>query len=97
MEHINIYKNYGTGIASLDAGLKFMPESLVNFTANIGRNGGAIAMFGYAYIEVHNSTLFMFLHNKAQILGGAIYWESIGGHELISSRNLFHKIPRCFY
>ena len=86
---LNVSNNYGTGIASLDAGLKFMLKSLVNFTANIGRNGGAIAMFGYGYIKVYSNTLFMFLHNKAQILGGALYWESIGGHELISSRNCF--------
>ena len=93
---LNVSNNYGTGIASLDAGLKFMPKSLVNFTANIGRNGGAIAMFGYAYIKVYSNTLFMFLHNKAQILGGALYWESIGGHELISSRNCFIRYSDAF-
>ena len=86
---LHIHNNVGTGIASLNAGLEFMSETIANFSGNYGTNGGAVALFSYAYIRVHSGTTLLFVNNIAQFKGGAIYWESIGDHELISSRACF--------
>ena len=83
-DKLNVVNNYGTGIANLDAGLEFSPKTNANFASNFGRNGGAIALFGYAFIKVHNSTVLKFVNNSAQLRGGAIYWKSIGNHDLFS-------------
>ena len=86
---LDVVNNYGTGIANLDAGLEFLSETNASFTSNVGRNGGAIALFGYAFIKVHNATVLKFVNNRAQINGGAIYWKSIGNHDLLSSVSCF--------
>ena len=84
---LTVSDNYGSGIVSLDAGLEFTAGTVAAITSNTGRNGGAIALFGYAFIRVHDETVLEFVKNKVQFKGGAIYWESIGNH--ISSHSCF--------
>ena len=60
-----------------------------NFIANSGRKGGAITLFGSAFIRVHSGVSMTFIRNSAELKGGAIYSELVDEHELISSRNCF--------
>lgn len=87
---LDVVGNFGSGIVSLDAGLEFdLENNTANFFNNSGNNGGALALLGYAYIIVYQNVTLLFINNSAQFTGGAIYWESSGEHELVSSRSCF--------
>ena len=83
------YNNIGSGIVGLNSELMFTNNCVANFTSNTGHSGGAITLFGSGYIRVNDSTVMMFTNNTAELYGGAIFWQSEGNHELISSRNCF--------
>ena len=80
-------ENSHSALAAISTGIYF--NSTANFTNNSGRVGGAIALFGYTFIETSPETKFNFINNSAKIHGGAISSESIGQHDLINSRNCF--------
>jgi predicted outer membrane repeat protein len=81
--------NTQTALAAISTGLYFDRGCRAHFSSNQGRNGGAIALLGDAFIRVSNLTRMFFLNNTAELKGGAIYGHSIGEHDLISSRNCF--------
>ena len=81
--------NTQTALASISTGLYFEKGCHANFSSNQGRNGGAIALLGDAFVLVSDLTKMNFLNNSAELKGGAIYGHSIGEHDLISSRNCF--------
>lgn len=81
--------NTQTALASISTGLYFERGCRAHFAGNQGRNGGAIALLGDAFIRVSDQTRMIFLNNSAELKGGAIYGHSIGEHDLISSRNCF--------
>ena len=81
--------NRQTALASINAGVYFEEGCQAVFRNNSGRNGGAIALFGNSFIQVSENTTMTFLSNHAERKGGAIYGQSIGEHDLISSRNCF--------
>lgn len=81
--------NHQTAIACVGARLSFLSDCVADFNSNTGRNGGAIALMGLAFIEVSHGTKLNFVKNRAEIRGGAIFGQSIGDHDLISSRNCF--------
>ena len=83
----NFAFNTFTALAAISSSIDFFDSA--NFIANSGRKGGAIALFGSAYIRVHNGASMTFIHNSAELIGGAIYSELVGENELISSRNCF--------
>ena len=83
-------ENSPSALASVAARLRFQPNSRAVFSNNTGRNGGAMALMGYgAFLEVSPNVNLRFVGNSADLKGGAIYGESIGEHDLISSRNCF--------
>lgn len=82
--------NSGSALVSLDAEVEFKKE-LVVFENNTGREGGAIVLFNQAFLLLHQEVELQFLKNRADLKGGAIFWESIGDHQLISSRNCFFR------
>ena len=81
--------NTQTALASINTGLYFERGCHAYFVSNQGRNGGAVALLGYSFIQVSELTKMTFMNNSAEIKGGAIFGQSIGEHDLISSRNCF--------
>lgn len=81
--------NTQTALASISTGVYFEKDCNASFINNTGRNGGAIALMGYSFIRVSEGTDMTFIDNSAEIKGGAIFAQSIGEHDLISSRNCF--------
>lgn len=81
--------NSQTALASINAGLYFKEGCTANFDGNSGRKGGAIALYGNSFVQVSERSSMTFRNNHAKRKGGAIYGESIGEHDLISSRNCF--------
>lgn len=81
--------NNDSALAAVNTGIYFANKSTGNFANNSGRNGGAIALMGFAFIETSDDTSLNFQNNRAEQKGGAIYAQSVGEHELISSRNCF--------
>lgn len=85
-DDIYFHSNNDTALAALSTGIYVANNTKVRFYNNTGRKGGAIALMGYAFIEVSSGCQFYFVNNSADIKGGAIYGQSIGEHDLISSR-----------
>lgn len=88
-DHMVFQFNNETALAAVSTGIYISENTTAYFHNNIGRNGGAIALMGYAFLEVSKGTDLHFVNNSAEIKGGAIYGQSIGEHDLISSRNCF--------
>ena len=85
--YANFAFNTFSAFAATSTSVDFFESA--SFIGNSGRKGGAIALFGSAYIRVHNGVSMTFIHNSAELKGGAIYSELVGERELISSRNCF--------
>ena len=86
---VRFESNHETALASIGARIRFLPGCVAYFFNNSGRNGGAVALMGYSFLEVSNDTVLNFVENKAKIKGGAIFGQSSGERDLISSRNCF--------
>ena len=86
---ILFYLNRQSALACIGAQLSFHANCTAEFIDNSGRNGGAVALMGYSFIQVSRNTTITFQNNSAEFVGGAIYAQSIGEHDLISSRNCF--------
>ena len=93
---VHFTDNKGSALVSLDAGVEFHSDNVVVFYNNKGRVGAAITLFSQAYILVNERSLLSFENNTATLYGGGIYWESIGDHQLISSRNCFIRYKNMF-
>ena len=81
--------NEGSAIVSLDAEVQFGNKSNITIKGNHGRVGAGITLFNKAFLNLNESCSLKFINNIAHLHGGGIYWESIGDHQLISSRNCF--------
>lgn len=81
--------NSPTALACVGARFSFHSDCSAEFVENSGRNGGAMALMGYSFLQVSSNTTLKFVRNKAVFKGGAIFGQSIGEHDLISSRNCF--------
>uniref|UniRef100_A0A1X7SVX2 Uncharacterized protein n=1 Tax=Amphimedon queenslandica TaxID=400682 RepID=A0A1X7SVX2_AMPQE len=69
---------FGTALVVSVSKVSFMPYTIAEFMNNAGMNGGAIALYSSAFIEISRNTSFLFEGNKARNHGGAIYAESFG-------------------
>ena len=81
--------NSGSAITSLDASVEFGIDSVTEFIDNSAQVGGGIALFNKAFIMLNAHSSISFINNRAFLNGGGLYWENIGDHQLISSRNCF--------
>jgi predicted outer membrane repeat protein len=81
--------NKPTALACIGAMLSFNSSCIGEFINNTGRNGGAVALLGYSFLQVSSNTTLRFIGNRAEFKGGAIFGQSVGEHDLISSRNCF--------
>ena len=61
----------------LDSGISaFSSGSIVSFSSNSGKRGGAVALHGYSSLLLNEDSQFVFDSNTASVFGGAIYQES---------------------
>ena len=81
--------NHRTGIIIVDASVLFMPDSYSNFTDNTGETGGAISLWGHAFMKLHQNTHLYFVDNTAYRYGGAIAATA-------QSRHMNFRFLNCF-
>ena len=81
--------NFGSAVTSLDAAVEFQSDSVSHFKNNSAQAGGGMTLFNKAFLMLNANTSIDFVHNRAFLNGGGLYWENIGDHQLISSRNCF--------
>ena len=75
-------RNNRSAIAAVGASVDFLEYCFANFTRNSGRTGGAISLYGSAFIRVHDYTTLTFTENSATQYGGAIYYYALDQHEI---------------
>ena len=85
--------NTGSGIAIRSTFVSFLTledsGGGVLFQHNQARDGGGIAIYGDAWIEVYPGYSLNFTDNHAFYRGGAIFYEDVGNRNLLSSRRCF--------
>ena len=96
IDNVQFTNNTGSAIVSLEAVVEFDEPIVATFENNSGHVGGGIALYSKAYILIHKQCHFQFQNNVANLHGGGIYWEGIGNHELVSSRNCFVRYEDPF-
>ena len=89
--------NQGSALAITGSFVEMLNNSDVTFQNNTGRNGGAIALLGNAFILTHYNASLSFFNNSAYYHGGAIYSFSSGERNLISSRNCMIRFINIDY
>ena len=89
--NITFEQNNNSALAAVSTGLYFEENCQASFVGNTGRTGGGIALLGYAFVQTSPGAQLHFVNNSAEIRGGAIFAQSIGEHDLISSRNCFFR------
>ena len=92
-----VYRNNThSALAAVNTGIYFSEGCEASFIENSGHNGGAISLLGFAFLEVSEKSSLLFINNTAHVHGGAIFGQSIGEHNLISSRNCFIRYSNIF-
>ena len=81
--------NDGPGITAVDVILNFTSMSDTDFSHNIGNKGGALALFGKAQVMLCARSNVTFDHNRAKLMGGAIFYRLNGPRNLITSEKCF--------
>ena len=81
--------NNGSAMALSATSATFNQGCESYFLYNHGWTGGAIALLGNAWLEIHEQTNFIFHNNSAILNGGAISVVISSRHDLLSSRNCF--------
>ena len=81
--------NNGSALVLSSATADFLVDSNVHFLSNVGRNGGAIAMYGLSSLLVQNSSVVHFESNRARFKGGALYVSSSDIQDYTSIRTCF--------
>ena len=89
IKDVQFISNTHTSLSLLSTGIYFEEGCHAYFALNRGRNGGAIALMANSFFTVSKNTKMVFVNNSADLKGGAIFGQSIGEHDLISSRNCF--------
>jgi len=86
---VQFFNNTGSAIAAISAGINLYSNTFVSFTNNSGNTGGALYLTGYSWISVSSNVHVLFINNSATSLGGAIYAQKTGEHDLVSTANCF--------
>ena len=88
--------NYYTALHAINSEIEFSLKCNATFLGNKGRYGGAIALFDSTLI-LGNYSILNFTNNKAFELGGAIYSETQGEHELHQNIHNLNCFIQCKY
>ncbi len=86
---IKFLNNDGSALALVGTRISFAHNSTINFTANNGSNGGAIALLGVSSMLIGVNAHMHFERNVASRFGGAIYNSYTGKEDLRSSVKCF--------
>ena len=95
-DYVEFSHNSQTALAVVGTGIFFGSNAIAMFFSNTGRNGGALALMGNAFIEVSDNTTLCFKQNLASLRGGAIYGYLIGEYNTLSSRNCIIRYKNYF-
>ncbi len=87
--NINFLNNDASALALVGTRIRFADNSTINFTANYGANGGAIALLGVSSMLIGVNAYMHFENNVASRFGGAIYNSYTGKEDLRSSVKCF--------
>ena len=80
--------NHGTALILVHAVVEVIENALVVFTDNHGYRGGAMALLGNTWLNMHPNSAVLFVNNSADDKGGAIYYNS-AGIRYLNSRKCF--------
>lgn len=70
---LTIEQCIGTAVVMSNAELRILSNTTVKFDHNTGKLGGAIALINQATLKVDNGSSLLFIANKANDKGGALY------------------------
>ena len=70
---VNFQNCIGTPIVASGAELVVMNQTVIKFTHNTGKLGGAMALVNQASLQVMGNSQLLFINNSANEKGGAIY------------------------
>jgi len=87
--NVTFFNNTGSAIAAIGAGINLYSSTVLNFINNQGSQGGALYLTGYSWISASPNVQVFFINNSATSLGGAIYAQKTGEHDLVSNSNCF--------
>ena len=79
---IDFVNNTGSALYLLSSKASFSTGITATFSQNRGINGGAFCLRASSVININSNSMIVFANNRAHSLGGAIYYNSIGEHEL---------------
>ena len=77
--------NTGGAIVAINAGINNHQNASVEFHNNLAKSGGALYLASYSWISASPNVHVSFINNSAHEYGGAIYYQKISEHDLISN------------
>ena len=80
--------NNATAMIVIHAVVHFQKNATATFIDNHGYRGGALALWGNTWLNMHPNTRVVFIKNSADDRGGAIYYSS-AGIRYVNSRKCF--------
>ena len=86
--------NSATALQLISTVAQFSNGSNVLFRNNTGIKGGAVALIGMSYFQFDQDSIFDFINNMAEDVGGAIYYYSINPHDYIRPETCFLKYQK---
>ena len=87
--YVNFENNTQSALVLTSTSADFLDNCVARFVNNKGRDGGAIQLHSYSFMRIYNNTEMVFTNNSATYRGGAIYSQSVGQIDLLSSLNCF--------
>ena len=84
-------KQCGTALHVVAARITFVTIQMLYLKTTVVSEGGALALVGMATLLFSSNSTFLFVNNRAEFVGGAIYWYSVDQHDYFSSHTCFLK------
>ena len=87
------YNNNETALVVSNAYIILSDSSVMTFSENHGRRGGALAFIGDSWMTVKENTTVHFTNNSVRVygLGGAVYSAHFNGHDLSYREDCFFR------
>ena len=93
--HVSFENNIGSALYLLSSNATFSSGITAVFNQNHGINGGAFCLKASSFIKINPNSTFDIHNNTASSVGGAIFYNGIGEHQLhdITHTCIFDAIP----